>query len=188
MSNFNHAIEFAVEAHSGYTRKGTGAPYIVHPMEVAAIVSTMTNDDDILAAAVLHDVVEDTDVSLEDVFKFFGPRIAELVAGESENKRPEVPKEESWCVRKEETITHLRNCTDRGVKLITLGDKLANLRATFQDYLTIGDAVWNRFNMKKKEKHFWYYSEILKSLEELSGFPAWKEFEWLLKALFPEYM
>ncbi|MCQ2422789.1 MAG: HD domain-containing protein [Lachnospiraceae bacterium] len=186
MSNFNHAIEFAVEAHSGYTRKGSGTPYIVHPMEVAAIVGSMTNEDDILAAAVLHDVVEDTNVVIEDIYKFFGPRVASLVASESENKHPELSREESWCVRKAETIEHLKSTDDKAVKMITLADKLSNMRATYQNYLLVGDAVWQRFNMKDKEKHHWYYKEVLKALEEYSGYPAWQELAWYLKAVFAD--
>ncbi len=184
MSNFNHAIEFAVNAHSGYTRKGTGSPYIVHPMEVAAIVSTMTLDDDILAAAVLHDVVEDAGVSIDTIYKFFGPRVAELVACESEDKRPDLPKCETWKIRKEETIAHLKATRDRAVKMITLADKLSNLRATYQSYLRIGDAVWNQFNEKDKNLHGWYYSEILEALGDLSDFPVWQEYRWYVKKLF----
>jgi myo-inositol-1(or 4)-monophosphatase len=184
MSNFNHAIEFAVNAHSGYTRKGTGSPYIVHPMEVAAIVSTMTLDDDVLAASVLHDVVEDAGVSIDTIYKFFGPRVAELVACESEDKRPDLPKCETWKIRKEETIAHLKATRDSAVKMITLADKLSNLRATYQSYLRIGDAVWNQFNEKDKNLHGWYYSEILEALGDLSDFPVWQEYRWYVKKLF----
>ena len=184
MSNFNHAIEYAVNAHSGYTRKGTGQPYIVHPMEVAAIVSTMTLDEDILAAAVLHDVVEDAGVSVNNIRQFFGPRVAELVACESEDKRPELPKSETWRIRKEETIEHLKKTDDIAVKMITLGDKLSNLRATYQSYLKIGDEVWNQFNVKDKSMHCWYYSEILWAVEELKDFPVCQEYRWYVKTLF----
>ena len=186
MSNFNHAIEYAVNAHSGYTRKGTGQPYIVHPMEVAAIVSTMTLDEDVLAAAVLHDVVEDAGVSINNILQFFGPRVAELVACESEDKRPDLPKSETWRIRKEETIAHLNQTKDIAVKMITLGDKLSILRATYQNYLKIGDAVWNQFNVKDKAMHGWYYSEILKAVEELRDYPVWQEYQWYVKTLFGE--
>ena len=64
---FEKAIIYAVAAHAGMVRKGTATPYIVHPMEAAAIAATMTNDDEILAAAVLHDTIEDTCVTAEDL-------------------------------------------------------------------------------------------------------------------------
>ena len=141
-------------------------------------------DDDILAAAALHDVVEDAGISVETIQKFFGPRVAELVASESEDKRPDLPKSETWKIRKAETINHLKATKDMAVKMITLGDKLSNLRATYQSYLRIGDAVWNQFNVKDKELHEWYYTEILNAVSELSDYPVWKEFQWYVKTLF----
>ena len=72
----NRAIVFATEAHEGQYRKGTQIPYILHPMEAAAIVGTMTTDEEIIAGAVLHDVVEDTDTTIDDVQEMFGDRVA----------------------------------------------------------------------------------------------------------------
>ena len=87
----NKGIVFATEAHTGQLRKSSNIPYILHPLEAAAIVGTMTTDDEILAAAVLHDVVEDTDTTVEQVKELFGNRAARLVASESENKRENLP-------------------------------------------------------------------------------------------------
>ena len=83
----DHAIIFATKAHSGTTRKGTNVPYIVHPIEAAAIVSAMTDDEEVIAAAVLHDVLEDTEATREDLLARFGRRITNLVENESEDKR-----------------------------------------------------------------------------------------------------
>lgn len=92
ISLMDRAIIFATRAHSGTYRKGTHIPYIVHPIEAAAIVATMTDDPDMIAAAVLHDVVEDTDATAEDIRLFFNDHIAKLVEAESENKRKELPR------------------------------------------------------------------------------------------------
>ena len=73
------AVVFAVRAHSGTERRGKGFPYIVHPLEAVEIVSTMTSDQQLLAAAVLHDTVEDTCVTLEQIRDEFGDRVASLV-------------------------------------------------------------------------------------------------------------
>lgn len=81
------AIVFATREHEGQYRKGTKIPYILHPLEAAAIVGTMTTDDELIAGAVLHDVVEDTETTVEDIRELFGERVAQLVASESENKR-----------------------------------------------------------------------------------------------------
>ena len=66
----DHAIIFAVHAHSGTERRGKGFPYIIHPMEAVEIVATMTTDQELLAAAALHDTVEDTDVTIENIRDF----------------------------------------------------------------------------------------------------------------------
>ena len=91
----DRAIIFAVRAHAGTERRGKGFPYLVHPMEAVAIVSTMTSDQELLAAAALHDTVEDTDVTVEQIRQAFGDRIARLVAEESDSFEPGVPEEES---------------------------------------------------------------------------------------------
>ena len=184
MDIFNEAIIFATEVHAGDKRKGTNVPYIVHPLEAAAIVATMTDDKEILAAAVLHDVVEDTDYTAEDVKQKFGERIARLVASDSENKRRELPSEETWKIRKEETLDYLENKATKEEKMIVLGDKLSNIRAIYRDYFVLGDDLWDRFNQKNKSEHAWYYCGIAKRLGELSDTAAYKEYTELLEKVF----
>ena len=76
---FDKAVKFAVEAHSGTERRGKAYPYIIHPMEAASIVATITNDQEMLAAAILHDTVEDTSVTLEELAEIFPPEVVEAV-------------------------------------------------------------------------------------------------------------
>ena len=175
MDLFDKAIEFAVRAHSGSVRKGTETPYIVHPMEVAAIVATMTNNASVLAGAVLHDVVEDTEYTIDDIRREFGDKVAALVASESENKREDLPSNETWKVRKQETLEHLLYAPVE-VKMITLGDKLSNIRAIYRDYSVLGDKVWKRFNQKDKVEHAWYYRGVAERLGELSDTFAYREY------------
>lgn len=182
---FNRALIFAVNAHAGMVRKGTNTPYIVHPMEAAAIVASMTNDKEVIAAAALHDVVEDTNYTIDDIKKEFGDKVAGLVASESENKRPELPEEETWKIRKEETLEHLKNASIE-TKIVTLGDKLSNIRAIYRDYLELGDRLWDRFNQKDKSEHAWYYSSIADLLSDLNKYPAWKEYKDLVNRVFGE--
>lgn len=73
------ALLFAYRAHEGQVRKYTGDPYITHPIAIAAIVKSVTHTPDMIAAALLHDVVEDTDTSIIDVAVEFGEEVAELV-------------------------------------------------------------------------------------------------------------
>ena len=186
ISLMDRAIVFATRAHSGTYRKGTSIPYIGHPIEAAAIVSTMTADPDMIAAAVLHDVVEDTDATVEEISFFFNERIARLVEAESENKRKDLPPQETWMVRKMETLEFLRTKADREAKILALADKLSNMRAIHRDQNTVGDKLWERFNEKDKSKHGWMYRQVANALSELSDTFAWQEYDELVRKTFEE--
>ena len=103
-----NAIIYATEMHSGSVRKGTSLPYIVHPIEACAIASSITDAPDVIAAAVLHDTLEDTDASEEKILSLFGSRVLQLVKAESEDKMRNIPAENSWKMRKEATLNHLK--------------------------------------------------------------------------------
>ena len=166
------AAAFADKAHKGAFRKGTKIPYITHPMETAVIVSAFTDDEEIIAAALLHDVMEDAGVTREELEDAFGPRVADLVVDESEDKS------RSWQERKTRTVRHL--CTaSREIKILALGDKLSNMRCTARDYLVVGDAIWQRFNEKDKRK-------IAHALKELEDHLYFKEYVMLCRTVFGE--
>lgn len=129
MNLLEEAIIYATVMHQGIVRKINGIPYILHPMEVAQILSTMTEDTEIITAGILHDIVEDTDGTLTEIEKRFGKRVAALVASESENPYPDEDRSASWQRRKEESLIVLKNSTDIGVKMLWLADKLANIRS-----------------------------------------------------------
>ncbi len=84
-----HALAFATVAHQGQVRKYTGSPYIIHPIEVMEIVKSVPHDDEMLAAALLHDVVEDTDVTVEEIRVEFGDDVANLVDDLTDVSKPE---------------------------------------------------------------------------------------------------
>ena len=186
ISLMDRAIIFATRAHSGTYRKGTNIPYIVHPIEAAAIVATITDDPDMIAAAVLHDVVEDTDATVDEIRLFFNDRIADLVEAESEDKRKDRPAQETWMVRKMETLEFLKNEADRDAKILALADKLSNIRAIHRDQKTVGDRLWERFNEKDKAKHGWMYRQVAIALVELSDTFAWQEYDELVRKTFEE--
>ncbi len=164
MTKMEKAIVFATKAHACICRKGTDRPYILHPIEAMSIVMKFTDDEDLLAAAVLHDTVEDTGVTLERLEKEFGSRVASLVASVSKYKNEDLPVDEPWKERKQATITQLKNA-DRDTKLLCLGDKLAYLRDLYMDREEVED-FWERFNRKDRSMHAWYYHEICKILEK----------------------
>ena len=152
----NKAIEFATRAHAGQFRKGTRRPYIVHPIEVGDIVSTMTQDEEIISAAVLHDTIEDCEgVSREILAREFSER-------------------------KSATIEHIRNAP-REVQMVGLADKLSNMRDIDRDYPVYGEELWNRFRMKDKKIIGWYYIGIRDALKDaFEGVEAYEEYSRLV--------
>ena len=152
----NDAIAYAVTMHSSGLRKGTTMPYIVHPLEVMHILEVMTGDKHLMAACVLHDVVEDTSATLEDVYARFGDDVGALVEGHTEKH-----KEDPWEKRKEEALAHLA-------------------KADARDYAKYGEDLWQRFK-RGKDIQSWYYHAAVKAMSDLEcdteAAPFYKEFE-----------
>lgn len=179
----DRAIVFAVRAHAGTERRGKGFPYIVHPMEAVSIVATITSDQELLAAAALHDTVEDTDITVDEIRSEFGERIANLVADESDRFQEGVSEEDSWHGRKQAAIDRLSRAS-LDAKIVALGDKLSNMRAIARDYAVQGDALWNLFHVTDRSEHEWHYRGLADALRELSDTFAFQEFEHLINQVF----
>jgi (p)ppGpp synthase/HD superfamily hydrolase len=135
-------------------------PYIVHPVGVMMVlVECGETDLDLLVAALLHDTVEDTGVTLAQVREGFGERVALIVEGCSE---PD--KSDTWEHRKEHTIAYLR-IAPREIALVSAADKLHNVRSMILDYATLGDHLWTRFN-RGRDSTAWYHRSVVASLSE----------------------
>ena len=147
------------------------------------LVASMTTDNEVIAAAALHDVVEDTSYTLEDIREQFGERIALFVAHESENKREGQPKGETWKIRKQEQLEKVVG-VPREAKMIMLADKLSNMRASQRDFRKIGKDIWNKFNMTDEAEQSWYYHTVAKVLSELSDTPCYQEYVSILTEVF----
>lgn len=174
---FQKAVAFAVKAHEGAVRKGTNIPYITHPLETSVIVSTITMDEEMMTAAVLHDVMEDAGITYEVLAKEFGSRVAGFVREETEDKS------QSWIERKTATLRRLESA-ERELKILTLGDKLSNIRSTARDYLAIGDKIWQRFRVKEKAFHAWYYTGMIECFKELRDYGVYAEYRSLCSLVF----
>ena len=179
----DRALVFAVRAHAGTERRGKGFPYIVHPLEAVEIVATMTSDQELLAAAALHDTVEDTDVTIEQIRTEFGERVASFVAAESDEPHQRRDSVENWRARKQAAIDRSA-CASRDAKMVALGDKLSNLRAIARDYAEQGDRLWDLFHAKDPKDHEWHYRGLADALSELRDTFAYKEFEELIEQVF----
>ncbi len=185
----DRAIMFAVQAHHNSERRGKGFPYIVHPMEAVEIVATITPDQELLAAAALHDTIEDTDVTVEQLRAEFGDRIANLVHAESDQINGELfngeNEEETWHARKQAAIDRLA-AAPHDAKIVALGDKLSNMRAIWRDYQVKGDELWKIFHCSDKAAHEWHYRGLAASLKELNDTFAYQEFVRLIDEVFSE--
>lgn len=178
------AVNIANKAHSGQTRKGSEIAYIIHPMEAAAIASSILiqldmYDENIVAAAVLHDTLEDTELTVADLKEYCSQKTVDLVLVQSEDKS------KSWKERKQHTIETLKNSTrDIDVLIVHLADKLSNMRSINRDVNIIGDELWNRFNQKMKSEQGWYYKSILENLVGLEDVEEYKEYKLLTEKVF----
>jgi len=177
------ALQFAAMAHKGAFRKGSRVPYILHPMETAMTTLRMTGDVTLASAAALHDVIEDTSYTYEDILCRFGKHVADIVLEESENKRRDMTPEQSWKIRKEEGLERISKAS-RDAKVVALSDKLSNMRATHRGYLQQKDTVFERFHSKKKEDHAWYHGGLLDALSELSYTQEYQEYVRLYEDVF----
>jgi (p)ppGpp synthase/HD superfamily hydrolase len=149
------AIEFAARAHRGQYRKATKIPYLMHPLSAARTVIDAGCAEEVVAAALLHDIVEDTSHTVEDIRAQFGPRVAELVEACSEPNH----RDESWETRKQQTIDMLAACTDQDVLVVAIADKLDNLRSIREDLALRGEDTWKKFK-RGRDKQEWYYRSL----------------------------
>lgn len=152
-----NAIEFAVRAHKGQYRKGSRIPYVVHPINVGRILIENGCSDTVVIAGILHDVIEDTDVSVDLVREQFGEDVANLVMWGSEKDRSD-----TWENRKRHTLETLESAP-MDVLLISLVDKLDNIRSMRAGSERDGEEFWARFN-RPKVTQAWYYRSLLEVL------------------------
>ena len=163
------AIKFVAETHQGQYRKGTNIPYISHLMNVMKTLCENGCDKEIIAAGILHDVVEDTSVTIEQVEHLFGKRVANLVSGASEPEHMRNGKDgkTSWRLRKQHTIEFILNEATLDQMLVTCADKLDNAESIRQDFARIGEKIWDRFNAPKSDQQ-WYYTSLAAAFEQRS--------------------
>lgn len=172
------AIRFAAAAHAGQSRKGGNLPYIIHPMEAALIMLRMGGSEEYVAAALLHDTIEDTGITAEMIRVEFGEEVARLVAGES------CDKSRSWEECKQAIIEGIK-AAPREEKMLTLSDKLANMRSLALDFERDGEDVWKLFK-RGREKQKWYYTSLREAFSSLSDVTEYQEFRALVDSVFGE--
>ncbi|MDK8879507.1 HD domain-containing protein [Corynebacterium sp. MSK008] len=165
------AINTAAWAHRDHVRKGTDIPYVSHVYGVMHLVSQVTDDEDVLIAALFHDILEDVpeEYSAERMGEEFGDRVVELVRGVTKDSSLS-----SWQDRSDAYLAHLREADDGSV-LISAADKLHNLLSIHADLDELGDELWARFNSGKERQLWWYRSVADLVQERLPGNPLGEE-------------
>ena len=158
------AEEFATEAHKGQKRKGgKDVPYITHPLAVADILKSINAPAEIVIGGLLHDVVEDTDITLHEIGQKFGKQVMTIVdyVTEKDTTFPVkgIERKKSWKSRKVEYIYRIKDAPYQAV-IVAAADKLHNLRDTLEDFEKHGDGVWKMFN-SQKDSQFWYYTTLI---------------------------
>ncbi|MGM0369599.1 MAG: HD domain-containing protein [Bacillota bacterium] len=173
-------LEMATIAHQGQLRKGKEKPYVVHPIEVAMTLLEAGLEDEVIVAGLLHDTLEDTRVTPEDLQIKFNGRVLDLVRGASEELADR--ENTDWEQRKQHTIDYLKTA-QREIQYIACADKLSNIRSMIRDYERIGDQLWSIFS-RGYEQQSWYYNNLAASLEDLEGEEMYEQFKLAVEYMF----
>ena len=146
------AIEYATAAHAGQIRKLSNKPYIIHPLQVAETLEEAGFSEELVIAGLLHDTVEDTDTTIEEIEKEFGSKVASYVLAHTEDKT------KSWEERKQHTLELVKDAPLE-VKALIVADKWDNLKSMTAGHELIGDEIWNSFK-RGLESQKWYIKGI----------------------------
>ncbi len=158
--NIERAIRTAAVLHDGQKRKGeNNPPVIIHPFSVAFIISEYTNDENTIIAGLLHDTIEDTDYSYEELEKEFGTEVREITFGVSEIQKKD-GKWVEWRERKEGYIETLSNAPEKSL-IVSSADKIHNLSSMIREREKEGEKMWEVF-IPGRDAQLWFYGEVLK--------------------------
>jgi (p)ppGpp synthase/HD superfamily hydrolase len=169
------ALLLALKAHAGQERKEQPIPYIVHPIEVALILAKQAFSDVVIAAALVHDTVEDTPVTLEDVRRELGEEVAALVAPVTHDDSL------SWDDKKRAYIESVRAASE-AAKAISVADKMANAESLIAAAREQGASIWTHFN-RGRDKKLWFEHAMLDMLRESWQHPLVDEYAELISAM-----
>lgn len=169
------ARKIATQAHEGQKRKSEDVPFISHPLAVATILEELGFGEKVIAAALLHDVLEDTVVSEEELRNAVGDEITNIVVAVSEDKSLE------WEDRKKQYIETVASASEE-VKAVSVADKIHNARDFIRIHEEYGPEVWAKFR-RGKGKSIWFQRALLEELKKTWKHPMLEELETLVVQL-----
>lgn len=167
------AIERSSILHNGQYRKDEKTPFIAHPFSVGFLLAKYTDDEDIIIAGFLHDVLEDVDsYSREDMKREFGERITNLVLGVTHDNNL------GWKERTDKYLEKLQENKD--FIMISCADKVHNINSSIEGFEEMGEGFWNSFYAEKEDYH-WFYNSVLAIAKEKLDNPIVLELEDIIK-------
>lgn len=175
MTLYQTALTLAVEAHAGQIRKHNGTPYVVHPIMVARMVEAANFGEKVVAAALLHDVLEDTDVTAETLEGVVGSSVLLMVQALSEEKGME------WRERKAQYIKTVV-AAGESVWAISVADKIHNAESLLAFHSEVGRAAWRVFNKGKVDK-IWFEETLLSALQAVWQHPLLDQYALLVQKM-----
>ena len=173
MNIIEKATRIAVEAHEGQRRKGDDLPFIIHPFMVALKLAKYNFPDKVIAAALAHDILEETKYPEEELRKELGNEVAEIVKAVTNENIPD------WEEKKKKYVESVRKSSE-DAKAVSVADKIHNLESLLIAYAEQGPAVWKKFNRGKEQK-MWFENKVLKMLKDTWQHPLIEEYEHLLE-------
>jgi (p)ppGpp synthase/HD superfamily hydrolase len=166
MNKIQRALNKAYELHTGF-RKGTNISYFVHILDVTKYLMYETNNEDIICAGILHDTLEDTSYTKDELINDFGLTVYNLVKFSTEDgntlNKTSIEMKNSWKKRKLESINKLKDASFEELLVYTV-DKLSNITSISEDLIIDKENYWDRFNASREEIK-WYYYSILSKIE-----------------------
>ena len=175
MRVIEQATKIAIEAHKTQVRKHDGSPYIVHPCMVALKVAKYGFDDEVIAAALTHDVLEDSDISEKELRDALGDSVVDIV------KTVTYPKNLEW---REKRVAYIQSVCEGsvGAKAVSVADKIHNLESLLETYEKEGPSLWKKFNRGREDK-LWSEETLLYKLKEVWQHPLLDEYEHLVERM-----
>lgn len=170
------AINYSAYAHENQVRKADQRPFIVHPFDVMERVRKVTDDTNTQIAAVLHDTVENTCVTFDDIQERFGPEVAFMVWGVT--KRDDI---DNWHDRDNAYLARLEHEAGDSSVIIALADKASNLEDMIRNHKEQGDEFWQHFKLQPLEQLWWYTSVLQVTKKRLPDCPLNAELEALVE-------
>ena len=188
------ALRYAANQHDGQTRKDSQhTPYVYHPAMTGFYLQHYGMDEELVAAAILHDTVEDTEATLEEIHELFGEHVHYLVKCSTEDKT------KSWEERKEAQHNGIRRspceavgfptketlCVSESALFVKLADKLHNISCTLEE-IQAGTHSFDRMN-RGRDKQEWYYRGLVDAFEtrpEIAQHPMFTEFKEKVSTVF----